>query len=176
MTRSMMVRPLTRLELQNKDFLKTLAGQHVVAFGRPMSIMGPSDHYRLAMQSIEIKLPADYWVQLRDLGFSDGPGAPAATGGRTVPILWGADFAFLRNAAIDLKIPAFDQNDLLYFESVFEDAFLDAFSYADQTQFEMHKNAFFLSRIFGFGVPNWNSKEANAIKEGVRKILAKAKR
>ena len=85
-------------------------------------------------------------------------------------------------AANRLGIPVFHEpsnplrNEPLYFESRYADAFLEAFSFADRKLRDEYYNRSFLSRFFGGVEIAFDSKEAQAIKDGVYSILSKAKK
>jgi hypothetical protein len=174
MTNSIRARPLTKKEMEDSDFCSSDVGRKVVSLRCNMSVMGPARHCYIATQRIDV---SSQWSNVNLGGgqyLFDGPSPPPATGGRIVPILWGEDFRYLRVAARDLGIPVFEDGVLLYFESIYENAFLDGFSYTDRTLYEMNKKSFF--SFWGGGIPDWGSKESNAIKEEVRKILQRAMR
>ena len=176
MNQSIRVRGLTKQELEDKYFRKSEVGQRVTFSGRPMSIMGKADHAYVRQSNIDMKWDREY------LGdgeyFYDGPARPAATGGRTAPVLWGTSdaYIYLNSAARELGIQIFGNGDILYFETEYADAFLDAFCYVDRTLHRVNENSFFISRFFGWGVPDWNSKASKAIQKETRNILAKVTR
>ncbi len=178
MSLSIWARPLTYEE--EEHFRKSDLGRQTMSLGR-ISVMGPADHTHIKSLNIEVKL---YKVHLGGGQYIyDGPSRPAATGGKKVPVVWGADspYSYLLAETKNLNIPVFytphypQYQCPLYFQSVYADAFLESFSYADRALNTWYNERPFLARWFGGMQPEQNSKEAKAISEQVRNILAKVK-
>ena len=183
MSSSITVRPLTKEELErprypfDSPFLKELP-----SFGRPLSIMGPSDLPRIEYLSFKGREPKK--IYLGDGIVDDYSPPTVAKGGKTVPVLWGFDSAYnyMRGAADRLGIRVFhepsypQEREPLYFESRYADAFLEAFSFADRKLRDEYYNRSFLSRLFGGVLIDQDSKESQAISDGVYSILSKAKK
>lgn len=178
MTLSIWARPLTPEE--EEHFRKSDLGRQTISLGR-ISIMGPADHIDIKNLNIEIKL---YKVHLGGGQYIyDGPSRPPATGGKKVPVVWGADsaYGYLLAEAKNLNIPViytphYPQYQFpLYFQSAYADAFLESFSYADRALGAWYNERPFLARWFGDMQPDLSSKEAKAIGEKVRNILVKVK-
>ena len=176
MSLSIRARPLTHEE--QKYFRNSDLGRQSVSLGA-MSIMGPADHPYIDKINIEIKR---YKVDLGDGQYIyDGPSIPSAKGGKTIPVVWGAEsaYTYLLAEASKLDIPVFytltypQYHNPLYFQTIYADAFLESFSYADRTLGERYNNRTFLARWFG-GMPKQSSKEARSINEEVRRILARS--
>lgn len=178
MNRSMRVRSLTGEELENKKFRASEVGRLVASLGQQVSIFGNADHLYIRYLHLD---DSKLW-KYEHLGggdyLYDGPPPREAHGGRQVPILWGVSEAltYLRTAAEGLQIPIFFGGDVIYFESKYADAFLDAFAYVDGTFQRLNGSSSFISRFFGGGIPEWNSKESKGIQQEIRNILAKAMR
>lgn len=145
--------------------------------------MGPSDLPRIEYLSFKGRVPKK--IYLGDGIVIDDCSPPTvAKGGKTVPVLWGIDtpYIYMHWAANRLGIPVFHEpsnplrNEPLYFESRYADAFLEAFSFADRKLRDEYYNRSFLSRFFGGVEIAFDSKEAQAIKDGVYSILSKAKK
>jgi hypothetical protein len=179
MSLSIWIRPLTLEE--EKYFRKSDLGRQSITLGR-LSIMGSADHTDITNLNIEVKL---YKVNLGEGQYIyDWPSRPKATGGRKVSVLWGADspYCYLPAEAKNLNIPVFYTPHYpqylfpLYFQSVYADAFIESFSYADRALSTWHNERTFLARWFGGMQQEQNSKLARSISEKVRNILVKAKR
>jgi hypothetical protein len=183
MSTAIMVRPLTKGELQFQEFRKSDIGKKVVSLGCPVSIMGPSDDYYVRELYIERQVSREYFGDGVYIDDYLGPSLDKNIG-RTVPVVWSIDepYNYLLRIAEECKIPVFTKSSYrlgahpLYFERAYADAFLDAFHYADCALGEWYNNRFFLSRWLGGISPDWSSAESKAIQNEVRRILAKAKK
>ena len=178
MSLSIRVRSLTQEEeeyFRNRDL-----GRLTVALGS-LSIMGSTDQTEIKYNQIEIKLHTVY------LGggqyIENATPLPLAKGGKIVPVVWGADSAYLYLLveARKLDIPVFytpthpQSRSPLYFQSKYADAFINSFSYADRAFGEWYKNRPFFARWSGGMELERNSKEAKDISTEVYRILAKSK-
>ena len=175
MNRSIMVRPLTPDEI--KEFRKSELGQKAGSL-KAISIVGLSDSSELKYLKVESKVR---WVDLGGgQGIYDGPPPTPATPGKTATVVWSIDGAYriLLREAEKLDIPVFYTPSYpqyyfpLYFESVYTDAFLAGFSFADRKLNEWYHNRFFLTRWFGSVEIDPNSQESKLIHEEVRRLLS----
>ena len=178
MSLSIWARQLTHQE--EEHFRKSDLGRQTISLGR-ISIMGSSDDICIKNLDIELK---SYKVNLGEGQYIyDVPAPPAATGGKKVPVVWGVDssYIYLLAEANNLNIPIFitpiycRYYTRLYFQSIYADAFLESFSYADRALSAWYNKQFFLTRWFGGMQPEKNSNEAKAISNKVRNILANVK-
>ena len=167
---SIWFRPLDKNEelyLRNKKFMavaRTLG---------PLSVVGPEDHtwiafYRVELQSRRIYVGEGQYI---DESF----GSSKAQGGQKVAVLWGTEtcFSYIFNAAEELGISViYDTNaSLHYFETSHQDALIKAFTYADRALWNWSQSRSIFSKCFGAVYPDFNSKEALAIRAGIVKIL-----
>jgi hypothetical protein len=116
--------------------------------------------------------------------YGDGPrdyldeiyGCGPAEGGRTIPINWGVESAnqYVLFVARELGIPHFCSSDCVYFQSKYENAFAKSIDSVDRTLYYFYTKLSWFGRFFG-GVPQWDSAEAEKIREEVRQIFTKAK-
>jgi hypothetical protein len=168
-------RPLTNAELEH--FRSGDLESKTFPVG-PLSVMGSSNHPHIVNQNIKLR---SHRVYLGDGQYLDeSTSSPPAVGGRKVPVVWSAElpYVYLLLAAKNLEIPVFctenypQYKGLIYFENIHEDAFLNAFTFADQEFDKWYKNRPLLSRFFGGTAPLFNSIEAKYIFKSVQDILS----
>ena len=172
---SLRARPLTPGE---ESYLRKHEGK-AITFSGPLSIIGRSDHMyvRSTGHSDLAKL---YRV---DLGYGQyitetiGRYGPAE-GGTTVPIVWSTEqpIRYLLYVAEELGIPYFYSYGLVYFQNKFESAFAKCVGYVDRTLLDYENKRSLLDRWFFPSQNGWDSAEAQAIREEVRRILTTAKK
>ena len=102
-------------------------------------------------------------------------GGEPVTDTKKIAIAWGSEtpLLYLEGVAKELNIPFFyttSKLDIIYFEDIYMDRFLQAFNFADQAFSNREKGSFF-SSLLGKPAPDWNSQEAKIIRAGIRKIL-----
>ncbi len=175
MSSSMWVRPLTTEEVAHIS--KTEFGKRLLLLDQ-ISIMGRDDSYHLI--NLDVK------KTLRRVHVGDGQyiddvsGGGKAIGGKKIPILWSSDshLGYLFQEAKKLNIPIFTQpydHNIIYFESMYADAFLEIFAYIDRTLRDWYLKRPALVRWFGDSRPDFDSKEGKVIQSNTRNILMRAK-
>lgn len=174
---SLRARPLTPGE---ERYLRKNEG-NAITFSGPLSIMGASDH--LYVQStIHSDLTKLDRIHLGDGQYIEETiGCGSAKGGTTVPIEWNTEqtIRYLLFVANELSIPYFESSGyagLVYFQNKHETAFAECVGYVDRTLLGYEKRRSLLDRWFGsICKTEWNSAEAKAIREEVRRILMRVR-
>ena len=175
MNTSMWVRPLTPEE---RNYLRKSDLAEATDFLDEISIMGCDDEYRL--RRLDVKLTS-YREYIGDGQYIDEVrGGGAATGGKKAPIIWSRDSyqGYLFRACETLDIPVFHRHlhlNVLYFESIYADAFLKVFIYVEHALSNWYNNRPALVRWFGAMAPDIGTKEEIAISNEVRRILLQTK-
>ena len=175
MSISMWARPLTAEE--HKHFGKSEFGKKIIS-SSPLSIIGCDNSP--CIKSLNVKMQS-YREYVGDGQYIDEVrGGGTATGGKKVPITWSRDSyqGYLLRACESLNIPVFQHPldfNILYFESIYADAFLQVFSYVDYALSNWYNNRPALVRWFGGMAPDIGTKEEMVISNEVRRILLKAK-
>lgn len=141
--------------------------------------MGSSDHTYVnsTVNSDQVRMKRIYL----DAGqyFDEIYGCGPAQGGTTVEITWSTSepLHYLKFVARELEIPIFTGHtlDVIYFQTKYEDVFAKCAAYVDH-QFERYVNSrTAIIRWLGIASgPEWNSNEAEDIRNGVREILKNA--
>lgn len=171
---SIRTRPLTAGE-ERKLLTKDVKSK---SFTGPLSIIGPDDHLyvRTTVNSDQVRLKRVYL----DGGqyFDDIVGSGPAKGGITVPITWsiGSPLDYIKFIATELGIPHFTGHtlDIVYFQTRYENAFAECVAYVDQNLMAYVNTRSSIARWLGMASePDWDSKEAQDIRDGVRRILSK---
>lgn len=143
-----------------------------INFLEQIAIMGPAKHPYIC--SLNVRM-FRYRVDLGGGDYIDEYlGGGAALGGVKVPVVREISYRYLVNAANELNIPFVyhpDFMEIIYFPSVYIEAFIKGFSYADHALARGYKNDSILSRWFGAKYPDWGTRESKIIVEDVRKIL-----
>lgn len=178
MTYSIWARPL--LDDEEAHFRTSDLGQKASGMGR-LAIMAPEDHPYVALIQVKSEM---HWINLDGgQGIWDGPSLNRATGGRKVPVSFGAEspYNYLEGVARELGIRYVQEpcspgcKNPLYFERRYTEAFLDAFAHADRALawWDKHRSPF--SRWFGAVYPEPNGKEVREIQAAIRVILTAVK-
>lgn len=141
--------------------------------------MGSSDHTYVnsTVNSDQVRMKRIYL----DAGqyFDEIYGCGPAQGGTTVEITWSTSepLHYLKFVARELEIPIFTGHtlDVIYFQTKYEDVFAKCAAYVDH-QFVRYVNSrTAIIRWLGIASgPEWNSNEAEDIRNGVREILKNA--
>ena len=170
-------RPLTPGE---ERYLRKNEGKTITFFG-PLSIMGASEH-SFVQSTIHSDLTKLDRIHLGDGQYiKETVGFGPAKGGTTIPIEWSTEQAihYLLFVANELGIPhfkSFEYKGLVYFQNKYEMVFAECVGYVDRTLLSYEKRRSLLGRWFGpICKTEWNSAEAKAIREEVRRILMQAK-
>lgn len=172
---SIRARPLTAGEERK---LLTKDGKSI-SFSGPLSIMGPSDHTYVnsTVNSDQVRMKRIYL----DAGqyFDEIYGCGPAQGGTSVDITWSTSepLHYLKFIARELEIPYFTGHtlDVIYFQTKYEDIFAKCAAYVDHQMMRYVNSRSAISRWLGMASgPEWDSKEAEEIRSGVRRILKNA--
>jgi len=172
----MWVRPLTPEE---RNYLRKSDLGKATDFLDEISIMGCDDEYRLRRLDVKLTLYREY---IGDGQYIDQVrGGGAAAGGKKAPIIWSRDSYqdYLLRACETLNIPVFRRHlhlNVLYFESMYADAFLQVFSHVDHALSNWYNHRPALIRWFGGMAPDIGTKEEIGLSNEVRQILLKAKK
>lgn len=172
MTSFIWVRPLSDAE---EEYLKKNDVWPQLAALRPLSIMGREDSYFLKHANVEV------WSRRVDLGggqyIYESSSGPTPTGGQKVPVVWSIDSSMnlvadaARASGIPFVTHPSDYN-VLYFQTRFSNAFLQAFRCADMELHNWYNRRSVLVRWFGPMQPDWDSEDSKAYRERVRKAFA----
>ena len=171
----MWARQLTREEREyvgKSDF-----GKKMISL-RQISIMGCDNNYRLKYLDVKV---TPYRQYLGDGQYIDEyRGGGKAEGGKKVPIIWSSDapLGYILDACEELNILVFrhpSYHDVLYFESIYSEAFLRAVLYVNHALRRWYEKRPIFIRWFGPISPDRDSKEVKAIDIGVRAILTKVR-
>ena len=172
---SIRVRPLTEPE---ERYLRKNEGK-CISFLGPLSIMGPSDHTYVnsTVHSDQAKLQRVYL----DAGqyFDDLIGCPPAPEGIQVPVYWSSTepLHYLNYVASKLGIPILStagSTDLLYFNCKYDKTFADCVAYVDKSLAKYYKSRSLWSKFFGALSIEWQSSEADAIRDQLVRIIKAA--
>lgn len=172
---SLRARPLTPGE---ESYLRKHEGK-AITFSGPLSIIGTSDHM-FVRSTVHSDLAKLYRVDLGSGQYiTETIGCGPAEGGTTVPIVWSSKepISYLLYVAKELGIPYFYNFELVYFQNKFESAFAECVGYVDRTLLCYENKRSLLDSWFGPICKNkWDSAEAKAILNELRRILTKEKK